>query len=161
MFRNRAASWIAATAATMLASAPVSAADEDLRPSLRVTYDQSTLLQLSRPAKIVIVGNPSVADAQLVSDTSVYVIGRMFGTTNIIAIDAKGEEVINTVVAVGASDSVQVTVYRGPSGQRNFACAPRCERSVTPGDPDMSAIVQDADKKADSAQKSAQLSSGR
>jgi len=160
MFRIRAASWIAATAATLLASAPASA-DEDLRPGLQVTYDQSTLLQLSRPAKIVIVGNPAVADAQLVSDTSVYVIGRMFGTTNIIALDAKGNEVSNTLVAVGAADSVQVTVYRGPGGQRNFACAPRCERTVTPGDPDMSAIIQDADKKADSAQKSAQMSSGR
>jgi len=42
-----------------------------------------------------------------------------------------------------------------------LACAPQCERTVTPGDAEMQAMSQDSDKKIDSSQKSATLSTQR
>lgn len=126
---------------------------------MRVINDQSALLRLDRPAKTVIVGNPSIADVQLIDERTIYVLGRMFGNTNIIAIDEKGGEVSNTRVTVGASDFQQVTVYRGPNGQRNLACAPQCERTVMQGNSEMQAIIQDSDKKIESGQKSAAIGS--
>ena len=128
---------------------------------MRVDYDQSTVLRLDRPAKTVVVGNPLIADALLVSDKTVYVLGRMFGNTNVIAVDAEGNEIANTRVTVGAPVMAQVTLYRGANGQRNLACAPHCERTVTQGDAEMQGLFADADKKVDVSRKSGELSAER
>jgi Flp pilus assembly secretin CpaC len=128
---------------------------------MRVVTDQSALLHLDRPAKTVIVGNSSIAEAQLVTDRTIYVLGRIFGNTNIIAIDAEGSEVANTRITVGAAENQQVTVYRGPAGQRNLACAPHCERIIMPGDAEMGAIYDDANKKTDISAKGAAMTAGK
>jgi Flp pilus assembly secretin CpaC len=146
-----------ATAAALLSGAAL-AEDGEAPPQMSVAYDHSALLHLDRPAKTVIVGNPSIADAQLVNDHTIYVLGRMFGNTNVIAVDSEGAEVTNTMVTVGAPQIAQVTVYRGPAGQRNLACAPQCERTITQGDSEMQAMYQDGDKKVEISQKSAVLS---
>lgn len=153
---------LAATAATFLSTA-ASAQEPNVVPPTKmvVTADQSALLHLDRAAKTVIVGNPSIAEAQLINDHTIYVLGRMFGITNVIAVDADGAEVTNTTVAVGAAQFQQVTIYRGPLGQRNLACAPHCERVVTPGDSEMQAMYEDANKKVDISEKSASLGSGK
>jgi Flp pilus assembly secretin CpaC len=154
--------FFATAAAALMSTAATAEGPVQAKPTqMRVASDKSTLLHLDRPAKTVIVGNPAIADAQLINERTIYVLGRMFGNTNIIAIDADGGEVINTGVTVGAADHQQVTVYRGPSGQRNLACAPHCERMVMPGDAEMKAMVEDADKKSESGQKAATLASGK
>ena len=127
---------------------------------MRVDYDQSLVMRLDRAAKTVLIGNAQVADAQLVNERTIYVLGRMFGNTNIIALDADGNEISNTSITVGAPDTMQVTLYRGPRGQRNLACAPKCERTVTQGDAEMEQIFQDNDHKVDISAKSAALASG-
>ncbi len=147
----------ALTAAVAAAALFSTAASADETAPLRVVYDQSVLLHLDRPAKTVIVGNPAIADAQLVNDHTIYVLGRMFGNTNIIAVDGDGAEVTNTSLTVGGGEFAQVTLYRGPEGQRNLACAPQCERTITQGDSEMQAMFQDSDKKVDISQKSAGL----
>lgn len=142
---------------------PVAAQADDVaqRPQMRVDYDQAAVVKLDRAAKTVVVGNPLIADALLVSDKTVYVQGRMFGNTNIIAIDSDGNEVLNTYVTVGAPMTQQVTLYRGPIGQQNMACAPHCERTVTQGDKQMQDMYQDADKKVEVSSKSAELAAQR
>lgn len=149
------------TAAAIFALPAVATADQQAAAPqhLRVDYDQSKLVRLDRPAKTVVVGNAAIADALLVSEKTVFVQGRMFGNTNIIAIDADGNEILNTGVTVGAPTVAQVTIYRGPAGQQNMACAPQCERTVTQGDKDMIPIFDNADKKVDISRKSAELSS--
>ncbi len=145
-------------AAALLCAAPVLADDAGTAAQMRIDYDQSSVLRLDRPAKTVLVGNPTIADAQLVNERTIYVLGRMFGNTNIIALDAEGSEITNTYVTVGTPQTMQVTLYRGPNGQRNLACAPQCERTVTQGDSEMTVIAQDTDKKVEVSSKSAALS---
>jgi Flp pilus assembly secretin CpaC len=148
-------------AAISFSPVAASAGDAATRQQMRVDYDQSTVVRLDRPAKTLVIGNPSVADALLVSDKTIYVLGRMFGNTNIVAVDAEGNEVLNTTVTVGAPVVAQVTLYRGAAGQQNMACAPHCERTVTQGDKDMQAIYNDADKKVEVSKKSAELATER
>ena len=158
MPRIRAALMSAVAAATLMAS--VASADDVASGEpgfLRVAYDQSTVVHLSQPAKTIVVGNPLIADALLINDRTVYVQGRMFGNTNMVVVDANGGEIYNTNVTVGAPDLAQVTLYRGTQGQRNLACAPRCERTVTQGDEKMQDMYSDSDKKVDVSQKSAGL----
>ena len=150
-----------AAAAITFVTPLVLAEDASDRPQMRVEYDQASVLRLDRPAKTVVVGNPAIADALLVSEKTIYVQGRMFGNTNVVAIDAEGNEVLNTFVTVGAPLTAQVTLYRGPTGQQNMACAPHCERTVTQGDKEMQTMYQDADKKVDVSSKSAELANGR
>ena len=150
--------------ASALAAATTTAAFADgmteKNAQMRVDYDQSALLRLDRAAKTVLVGNAQVADAQLVNERTIYVLGRMFGNTNVIALDAEGNEISNTFVTVNAPDVMQVTLYRGPNGQRNLACAPKCERTVTQGDLEMQKTYLDNEQKLDVSEKSAQLSNG-
>ena len=153
---------LAATAATFLSTAVSAQEPNVVSPTnMNVPADQSVLLHLDRPAKTVIVGNPLIAEAQLINDHTIYVLGRMFGITNIIAVDAGGGEVTNTSIAVGTAMHQQVTVYRGPVCQRNFAFTPHCERVVNPGDSEMQAIGEDANKKADISQKAVALGTGK
>lgn len=153
---------MAAAAAILLSTAATAEELATATPThMNVPADQSVLLHLDRPAKTIVVGNPMIAEAQLINDRTIYVLGRMFGITNIVAIDAAGAEVSNTGVAVGAADYQQVTIYRGPGGQRNLACAPHCERVVMQGDAEMQPMGQDADKKAEISQKAAALGTGK
>ena len=98
---------------------------DSAQSDMRVDFDQTLVVKLDRPAKTILVGNPAIADAQMVDDKTVYVIGRTFGQTNIVALDASGSEVLNTHVIVGASNGATVTLYRGAQGQRTLACSPR------------------------------------
>jgi Flp pilus assembly secretin CpaC len=155
------AALLTAAAALVSGTALADGVEAKLPSHMRVDYEQSTVVHLDRPVKTVLVGNPLIADAMLVNEKTVYVLGRMFGNTNVIAIDDKGAEILNTRVTVGAPTMAQVTLYRGTQGQRNLACSPHCERTVTQGDAEMDTVYQHADKKVDVSQKSAALSNGK
>ena len=139
------------------ADSPGGSAQSDMR----VNFDQTSVVKLDRPAKTVLVGNPAIADAQMVDDKTVYVVGRTFGQTNIVVLDATGAEVLNTRVTVGVSNNATVTLYRGAQGQRTLACSPRCERTLTQGDAEFKPISDDVDKKTDISDKSNKISSGK
>lgn len=155
------AALVAAAASALLSS--LSWADEPghARPEMRVDFDQTSVVRLDRDVKTVLVGNPAIADAQMVDPKTVYVLGRMFGQTNIVALDASGAEVLNTRVTVGVSNSSVVTLYRGAQGQRTLACSPRCERTLTQGDSEFKAVGDDVDKKTDLSEKNNRISSGK
>lgn len=159
MFRFR-ATLLAAAASAALVSPAI--ADDDAQAGyMRVSYDQATVVRLDRPAKTVVVGNPLIADAMMISDKIIYVQGRAFGNTNVIALNGDGEEILNTQITVGAPAFAQVTLYRGSLGQQNMACSPRCERTVTMGDKEMEPMYQQSDHKVDVSRKSADLASER
>jgi Flp pilus assembly secretin CpaC len=156
------AALLAATAAGGLFSS-LAWADSatDGSREMRIDFDQTSVVKLDRAAKTILVGNPAIADAQMVDDKTVYVLGRMFGQTNIVALDATGAEVLNARVTVGVSNYATVTLYRGSQGQRTLACSPRCERTLTQGDADFKVVGDDVDKKTDIADKNGKLSSGK
>ena len=124
---------------------------------MRVDYDQATAIHLDQPAKTIVMGNASIAEALLVNDRTIYVQGRIFGNTNLIALDANGTEIYNTMITVGAPLSAQVTLYRGAM-QHNLACSPRCERTVTMGDADVDTNIKNSSGKMDVAKAGTDLS---
>ena len=148
-------------AATALAAASVSgsAIADGMGPSahMRVDYDQAAAIHLERAAKTVVVGNASVAEAMLVNDKTIYVQGRLFGNTNLIALDANGTEILNTQITVGTPEVSQVTLYRGPS-QHNLACSPRCERTVTLGVADVDVQIKNSSGKMEVSKAGTDLS---
>ncbi|MDO9336967.1 MAG: pilus assembly protein CpaC [Caulobacteraceae bacterium] len=116
-----------ALASTALLAAPAAA------QTLSVRADQAVRIALSAPAKDVAVGNPEIADVMVLDERNILVLGKGFGTTNVIALDRSGRLILDRVVVVSAADAGQVTVYKGASASR-YACAPRCE-VTDKGDP--------------------------
>jgi len=104
-----------------------------LATGLAIPMDEARVVTFSKPVAMVYVANPMVADVNTIDATHVFILGKAFGQTNLIALDAKGNQIeTQHVVVLGSSDLV--TLNRG-SGQFTFACgATRCETAMVPGD---------------------------
>jgi Pilus formation protein N terminal region len=104
------------------------------KTDLIVNFDQSTLLQLSRAADLVIVGNPAIADVAIQSGNLLVVTGKSFGITNIIVLDAEKKVIQDQRLLVRRDDEKVVSVTRGKDRQ-TFNCAGgQCNPSMTVGD---------------------------
>jgi hypothetical protein len=74
-----------------------------------------------------------VADVNIIDATHAFVLGKAFGQTNLIALDADKNQISNSHVSVYGSQGL-VTLNRGAT-QYTFACArARCETFSAPGD---------------------------
>src|SRR3990167_8066940 len=116
------------TAVTMLASSGVAWAQ-----GLPVRIDQATRVALSAPARDVFIGNPSVADVTVIDGRNLLVMGKAYGVTNIVVLDARGRTILDRQIVVSASDDGRISFFRGPDVY-NYACSPRCERTPMPGE---------------------------
>jgi hypothetical protein len=102
--------------------------------ALSVQMDQARLVTFSRPVATVDVGNPSIADVQVVDARHVLVLGKVFGVTNLIGLDGHGHQLVNDVVTVVARAADEVTLDRG-TREMTYACADhRCEPGALPTD---------------------------
>ncbi len=106
---------------------PAAAAD------LIVSYDQSQLLRLPRPATEIIIGNPSIADVSLQGGNLLVVTGRTFGITNVIALDAERNVIQDQRVVVERDDRRVVNLHKG-AARFTYSCSPNCETNLTIGD---------------------------
>lgn len=123
--RIRAAA-LGVTCAALLAGAAQAA-------EFQVEVNKSKALHLGQPAATVMVGNPTIADVTVEGAKLVYVMGRNFGRTNIVALDSDGVTILDINVSVVSQEASTVTLTRG-SGQYSYNCTPRCERVPTVGD---------------------------
>ena len=99
-----------------------------------VPMDEVRTVTFTKPVATVYVGNSVIAEINMIDSRHAFILGKGFGTTNVIALDAQGREVSNTYVSVAETRGAAVTVFRG-AGQVTLACGgPRCQISPTPGD---------------------------
>ena len=101
---------------------------------LEIPLDQVHVLTFKAPVKTVFVGNPVIADVTVIDPMHVFVLGKNFGTTNVIALDSKGHEFFNEQVTVLDRPGRTVTVQRGVAKTTLNCNATRCEAAPTPGD---------------------------
>ena len=98
--------------------------------SLSVEIDQAARVQLRGPAGSVIVGNPLIADVTVVDANTLYITGKGYGVTEIVAVDTIGRTVFQSQVVVTAgSGAGRVRVWRGGQATE-MACAASCSPSV-------------------------------
>ena len=95
--------------------------------------DEATAVTLSGSAANVVVGNPSIADVSIIDRHRIAVLGRSYGTTNVMVFDAAGRVIYNGLVTVTSPSAGHVALFRGAS-VHNFTCGPRCERTPMPGE---------------------------
>lgn len=119
--------------ALLLAGAGASAAQPEPQPVVTVLVDNAKVIRLPEKARTVIVGNPFIADITLQKNGVLVLTGKSFGATNLIALDAGGALIAETMIRVEASQTTTVTVQRGLDRQ-SFSCTPNCQPSAQLGD---------------------------
>ncbi len=53
-------------------------------PAMELTIGKSTLLRIPSPIERISVGNPNIADISLISPTELYLLGKSYGSTNLV-----------------------------------------------------------------------------
>lgn len=105
-----------------------------LAGEIDVPLDNVKTVTLSRPAKTIYVGNPAVADITLVDARHIFVLGKAFGSTNLVALDASGDETVNDQIIVTNRLVGEITVQRGIA-RTTMTCTPEhCQQAPAPGD---------------------------
>ena len=117
-----------ALGATALLAGPGLAVAQSGRISVEI--DQAQRVQLSGPAGSVIVGNPAIADVTVVDANTLYITGKGYGVTEVVAVDQIGRTVFQSQVVVTAGEGAgRVRVWRGAQSTE-MACAASCSPSV-------------------------------
>jgi hypothetical protein len=99
---------------------------------LNVNMDEAKLIKLPERVATIVVGNPLIADASLQPGGLAVLTGKGYGATNFIALDRKGNALLEKTVFVhGARDTV--VVYKGIN-RETYSCAPTCQPVIAPGD---------------------------
>ena len=112
---------------------PVAAFAEPSGDIIAVNVDQAKLVRLPTSVATIVVGNPLIADVTLQTGGMIVVTGKGYGATNFIAMDRRGEILVDRVIQVEGPTDQLVTVYRGVE-RESYSCLPICQRRVTLGD---------------------------
>ncbi len=97
---------------------------------MSVEIDQAQRVQLRGAAGSVIVGNPLIADVTVVDANTLYITGKGYGVTEVVAVDAIGRTVFQSQVVVTAPTGTgSVRVWRGAQATE-MACAASCSPSL-------------------------------
>jgi Flp pilus assembly secretin CpaC len=102
--------------------------------NVSIVLDQATIMRLPEKVATIVIGNPSVADGSLQNNGLLVVTGKGYGTTNLIALDTRGNTLAEYILNVaGPKQDGHVTIYRGVE-RETWSCVPNCERSMVLGD---------------------------
>jgi Flp pilus assembly secretin CpaC len=114
---------IAALAALSL----LSAATAHAASRINVGLSQGARMMVGGSAANVVVANPAIADVTVVDAHSIVVLGKSYGSTQIMVMDSSGRLLLDSIVTVTAPQEGHMTYYRGPTSPSEFDCSPRCE----------------------------------
>jgi len=119
---------------TLFAALVFVAASPAYADGVAISMDEVRTITFPKPVATVYVGNPSIADINMIDSRHAFVLGKGFGNTNIVALDHQGDQVSNTHVSVMARQDSTVTLQRG-AGRLTYSCtAYHCEATPEPGD---------------------------
>ncbi len=101
-----------------------------------VPLDESVVHIFEQDVATIAVANPSIADVSVHNGRVLLIVGKSFGTTNVIVLDSGGKPIGSKRIRVtSVAGGSNVTVLKGgQDGVVSFSCAPRCERVLVPGD---------------------------
>jgi hypothetical protein len=124
---------IFAALAAVLSGSPAAAGEPLADDTLDVVVDRSRLVKMPERVATIVIGNPLIADASLQAGGLMVITGKGYGTTNLIALDRKGNALMEKVVQVLGPNRDVVVVYKGVN-RETYSCAPVCNPTITLGD---------------------------
>jgi hypothetical protein len=103
---------------------------------LIVPMDEARVITFQHPVATVFAGNTAIADVTMIDSRHAYVLGKAFGVTNVIGLDADHNPVVNQPITIANRTMGEVTLTRGADSY-NYSCTPsHCETNPRPGDPE-------------------------
>ena len=117
----------AALLSAALLLAPLAAQAQD--GSLNVEIDRSARVQLRGAAASVIVGNSQIADVTVVDANTLFIVGKGYGVTEVVAVDGVGRTLFQREIVVTGGSTGSVRVWRGTQATE-MTCAASCAPSV-------------------------------
>ena len=117
----------AAIVGIALLSAPANAQN-----TITVEADRAKIVNISGLPASIIVGNPTFADVTIRTG-KLIIHGRHFGTTNLLILDDKGDEIANFELNVVQRPVEGVVMYKA-GARETYSCAPNCEVTLSVGD---------------------------
>lgn len=103
------------------------------RGEMSVIVNRAKLIRLPERTQTVVLGNPAIADISVQKNGVAVVTGKSYGVTNLIAMDAAGSMLAESIVSVSAPSDSVVVVQRGLD-RETYSCTPHCSPSVVLGD---------------------------
>jgi Flp pilus assembly secretin CpaC len=122
-----------APAPSQNAARPDESAAPTGRDTVAVMIDHAKVARLPERTQTVIVGNPMIADITVQRNGLVVITGKTYGVTNLIALDAGGAMLAESMISVQAPNDSVVTVQRGLE-RESYSCTPNCQPSILLGD---------------------------
>lgn len=111
-----------------LSAAPAHAA------GVSVAMDEVRTVTFPKSVATIYVGNPSIADINMIDSRHAFILGKGYGNTNMLALDQDGKQVSNTHISVLARQDASVTLQRGANRITYSCTAAHCEATPQPGD---------------------------
>lgn len=100
-----------------------------------VNLNKTRILHLPAAASAVVVGNPDIADISVHSSDTVFIIGRGYGVTNLIALDEFGQTILDANITVQPGMAASgIRLIKVGEGQESYNCTPSCAPAPTLGD---------------------------
>ena len=116
-------------AAALIAALTVAGVAAAQSAPLNIQIDRSQRVALRGAAGSVIVGNPAIADVTVVDAHTLFITGKGYGVTEVVAVDAIGRTVFQSQVVVTGGSTGSVRVWRGAQATE-MACAASCAPSI-------------------------------
>lgn len=111
-----------------LSAAPAHAA------GVSVAMDEVRTVTFPKSVATIYVGNPSIADINMIDSRHAFILGKGYGNTNMLALDQDGKQVSNTHISVLARQDSSITLQRGANRITYSCTAAHCEATPQPGD---------------------------
>jgi hypothetical protein len=121
-------------ALAIVVASPAFAAGVPHAAGVSIAMDEVRTITFPKPVATIYVGNPSIADINMIDSRHAFILGKGYGNTNMLALDHDGTQVSNTHISVLAREDATVTLQKG-ANRVTYSCTSRhCEATPLPGD---------------------------
>ena len=99
-----------------------------------VELNKTEVVYLPANAGAVVIGNPDIADVSVHSANTIFVVGRGYGETNLVVLNAAGQKIMDAdIQVVNNLPAHGVRIYNG-ADRSTYSCAPYCQPAPVLGD---------------------------
>ncbi len=99
-----------------------------------VELNKTEVVYLPDNAGAVVIGNPLIADVSIHSANTIFVVGRGYGETNLVVLNAAGHKIMDAdIQVVNNLPSHGVRLYNGKD-RETYSCVPYCQPAPVLGD---------------------------
>ena len=115
-------------ALAVLAATPAHAA------GVAIAMDEVRTVTFPKSVSTIYVGNPAIADINMIDSRHAFILGKGYGNTNMVALDQDGKQVSNTHISVMAREDATITLQKGVNRVTYSCTSQHCEATPQPGD---------------------------